>query len=120
MPPPDIVLLGANWNPRALLRAQLIEHGFDVVATDAWPMMRRHLRGEKPRLAIVDLQDLDGPMEVLRALRDLIKPDRVLVLTALGTAAPREIEALGFRAIARPIAIDDVVAAAAQLLRDAA
>jgi len=28
--PPDIVLLGAEWPSRALLRAQLIEEGFDV------------------------------------------------------------------------------------------
>jgi hypothetical protein len=51
-PSPDIVLLGAERQPRALIRAQLIEAGFDVVATDTWPMMRRHLRpGSKPRLS---------------------------------------------------------------------
>jgi len=53
--PPDIVLLSADRHTRAPLRAQLIEDGFEVVATDTWPMMREQLRpGSKPRLAIVD------------------------------------------------------------------
>ena len=52
--PPDVVLLAADWQPRALIRAQLIEQGFDVVATDTWPVMRRHLRaGTKPRIVLV-------------------------------------------------------------------
>lgn len=33
--PPDIVLLGPEWPERALLRAQLVEEGHDVVAIDA-------------------------------------------------------------------------------------
>ena len=37
----DIVLLGAERQTRALLRAQLIEEGLDVLATDTWPMMRQ-------------------------------------------------------------------------------
>ena len=41
---PDIVLLDAEWPSRALLRAQLIEDGFDVLATDTWTTMRRYLR----------------------------------------------------------------------------
>ena len=57
--PPDIVLLATEWQPRALLRAQLIEEGFEVLATDTWTTMRRYLRpGSKPLLAIVDLQGL--------------------------------------------------------------
>src|SRR5262245_66564429 len=83
LPPPDIVFLAPEWQPRALIRAQLIEEGFEVVATRSWPMMRRHLRpGSKPRLAIVDLKDLADPRSVLRDLAVLMKPDRVLVLSA--------------------------------------
>jgi hypothetical protein len=36
LPPPDIVLLAAEWQPRALIRAQLIEEAFEVVATDRY------------------------------------------------------------------------------------
>src|SRR4029077_10312004 len=85
-PSPDVVLLGAEWKTRALIRAQLIEEGFDVVATDTWSMMRRQLRpGLKPRLAVVDLKDLDEPGRVLGDLAVLMKPERVLVLAAAAT-----------------------------------
>ena len=118
---PDIALLGTAWEPRALLRAQLIEEGFDVVATSTWAMMRRWLQpGVQPKLAIVDLFDLDNARSVLRDLRVLMKPDRVLVLTALGTLASSDVEGLGFHAIARPIAIKDIVAAAARAIQGSA
>jgi DNA-binding response OmpR family regulator len=115
--PPDIVLLGTEWRSRALIRAQLIEEGFAVLATDDWATMRRHLRpGSKPSLAIVDLHGLSEPMRVLTDLKVLMKPTRVLVLAGLGTIPPIEIEQLGFRVIKRPIAVGDVVAAAAAIV----
>jgi hypothetical protein len=118
-PAPDVVLLAAEWQPRALLRAQLIEEGFDVLATDTWTAMRRCLRpGSKPALVIVDLQGLPEPDRVLNDLKVLMKPDRVLVLTALGTVAPNQIHALGFRVVGRPIPIASVVAAAASAIKE--
>jgi hypothetical protein len=116
-PPPDIVLLGAEWKTRALLRAQLIEEGFEVLATDTWPMMRRHLRpGSRPRLAIVDVKGLDEPEQVLRDLAVLMKPDRVLLLTAAATVPPSEISRLGFRLVRRPLTIAAVVSAVKAVL----
>lgn len=109
------MLLGVDWQARALLRAQLIEEGFDVVATDDWAAMRRQLGpGAKPRLAIVDLKSLPNPRQVLDDLRVLMQPDRVLVLGAIGTVDADEIARLGFRAVSRPIVIDDVVKAVRQ------
>src|SRR5258706_11041640 len=97
LPPADVVLLSADRHTRVPLRAQLIEDGFEVIATDTWPMMREHLRpGSKPRLAIVDLQGLERPQEVLDGLRVLMKPDRVLALTALGTVPAGEVPAARF------------------------
>jgi hypothetical protein len=115
---PDVVLLGVEWQPRALIRAQLIEEGFEVVATDTWPMMRRHLRpGFKPRLALVDLKGLSDPGGVLTDLRVLLKPERVLVLTAMSTVSPSDIERLGYRVLRRPVVIDDVVKVATRMIR---
>ena len=109
-PPPDIVFLAVAWQPRALIRAQLIEEGWEVVATSSWPMMRRHLRpGSKPRLAIVDLKDLPDPQAVLQDLRVLMKPECVLVLSAMGTVSPAEVESIGFRVLRRPFTIDDLI-----------
>lgn len=118
--PPDIVLLGAEWQPRGLLRAQLTEDGFEAVATNTWPMMRRHLRpGSKPQLAIVDLRGLPNPTEVLKDLSVLMKPSRVLVLTAIGTVQPADVDRLGFRALSRPVLMKTVVDTAAEMMRPA-
>ena len=115
--PHDVLLLAVDWQPRALIRAQLIEEGFDVVATDTWPAMRRQMRpGSKPRLALVDLKDLPDPDGVLRDLRVLMKPERVLVLTAAATMPPAEIERLGFRTLSRPVVIEDVVRTVAEAI----
>jgi hypothetical protein len=106
------------WQTRALLRAQLIEEGFEVLATDTWPMMRQYLRpGWKPRLAIVDLQGLPDPERALNDLRILMKPNRVLVLTAIHTVSPDTIEQLGFLVLKRPVPIGEVVSAAARTLQ---
>src|ERR1043166_2784730 len=119
-PPPDIVLLATEWRPRALIRAQLIEEGFEVVATNTWPMMRRHLRpGMKPQLALVDLKGLPNPVNLLNDLRVLMKPDHVLVLTALATISRSDMLRLRFRTVSRPIAIEDIVRAARDAIRAA-
>ncbi len=91
----------------------MIEDGLDVIATDTWPAMREHLRpGAKPRLAIVDLQNLESPDEVLDGLRAVMKPERVFVIGALASVAPGHAERTGFRFLARPLSIADIVRAA--------
>ena len=90
-----------------------------MLATDTWPMMRQYLRpGGKPRLAIVDLQGLPDPERVLSDLRVLMKPNRVLVLTAIDTVSPDAIDRLGFRVLKRPVSIGDVLNAAARALQE--
>jgi hypothetical protein len=69
---PDILLLGAEWPERALVRAELIEAGYDVVAIDAWPIPSQYRQpGVKPRVAIVDLQGL--PREVVAAAARVLR-----------------------------------------------
>jgi hypothetical protein len=115
--PPDIVILAVEWRPRAMIRAQLIEEGFDVAATNTWALMRGYLRpGSKPKLAMVDLHNLADSKEILRDLGLLMKPDRVLVLRASGTVTQAEIERLGFHVHNRPISIKDIIAAARVIL----
>lgn len=114
---PDVVVLGPEWPTRALLRAQLIEEGYEVVATDAWPIPRQYLRsGMKPRAVVVDLHGLPDPRSVLNELRLVIEPDSVLVLAALGTMSPNEIRVLGFHVMTRPARVGDIVAAVAKML----
>ena len=116
--PPDVALVGPEWPTRTLLRAQLLEERYEVVATDTWPIPTQYLRpGMKPRVVIIDLHGLEEPHTVLAELRVLFKPEAVLVITALGTIASEEIRRLGFRVIARPTSVGEIVAAAAALLR---
>jgi hypothetical protein len=117
---PDVLLLAPEWPERALLRAELIEAGYSVVAIDAWPIPRLYRRpGMKPGAAIVDLRGLPKPRTVLDELQFVMSPDRVLVITALGTLAVDEIREIGYHVVARPTSVRDVIAAAASLLASA-
>ena len=115
--PIHVLLLATDWRTRAPLRAQLIEEGFEVAATDEWRDARRHLRPEaKPRLVVVDLQGLPEADAVLRDLKVLMKPERVLAITAIGTASIESVRGLGFAVVARPVSIGDLVASIRGLL----
>jgi hypothetical protein len=115
--PVDIVLLSVNWDSRAALRAQLLEEGLEVVASDDWTTTRQLLRsGGRPRLVFVDLKDLPDADEVLDALHVLMKPGRVLVLTALASVPTSTVDRLGFRALHRPVTIEEVVGAISDAL----
>lgn len=111
------MLLAPEWAGRAPLRAQLIEEGFEVVAVDTWESARPQLRpGMKPGLVIVDLHGLENPETVLDNLRILMNPSRVLVVTALGTLPPAQVEGLGFHVLRRPVSVGDIVASVRSLL----
>lgn len=108
--PPDIILLGPEWPERALLRAQLIEEGYDVVALDVWPIPRLYRRpGMKPRVLLIDLRGLPDPRETLDEVRFVIPPDRVLVITALGGLTNDDVRRLGFPVIGRPATVSQIV-----------
>lgn len=119
MPPRiDILLIAAPWPERALLRAQLIEEGFEVVAVDSWPIPSEYARGpSKPRLVVVDLHELERPDHVLSGLRVLFDPGAVLVVTGLDTPDREAIARFGFAVLQRPTTIGEIVARAKALLQ---
>jgi hypothetical protein len=55
------------------------------------------------------LKELADPQDVLRDLRVLMKPERVLVLSAIGTIRREDIERLGFHVMPRPFVIEDLI-----------
>ncbi|HMF96790.1 MAG TPA: hypothetical protein VKE96_20970 [Vicinamibacterales bacterium] len=113
---PDVVILCVDRLTRVPLRAQLIEDGFEVIGTDSWPVMRTHLRpGRKPSFVIVDLQALDNPEQLLNDVRVLMKPERVIVLTMLGSIDTDELRRRGFVVVRRPVSIGSIVEAARAL-----
>lgn len=114
---PDVMLLGARQPDRALLRAQLIEEGYEVIAIDEWPMPRLYRRPEmKPRMMIVDLRDLPKPRETLEQITWVIPAERVLIVSALGTVPARDLRQIGFAVIERPATVGTIASAAGALL----
>ena len=115
--PPDVIVLGTEWPERALLRAQLIEEGHEVIALDTWPVPRLYRRaGMKPRVLLIDLHGLPNPRETLDEVRFVLPPERVLVVTALGSLAAEEVRKRGFNVIQRPATIGQIAAATGALL----
>jgi hypothetical protein len=99
------------------LRAQLIEEGYDVVAIETWPMPRAYRRAQMtPRVLLIELHGLPNPRQTLDEVRVVLTPERVLVVMAQGTLSAAEVEGLGFKVIARPATIAEIVAATAALL----
>lgn len=111
---PDVLLIANEWPDRSLVRAELIDAGYDVVAIDSWPIPGEP--GMQPRVMIVDLRGLSDPTTLLRQIPSILPPDRVLVITALGTISADELRRAGYRVISRPVRIGDIVAAAGELI----
>jgi hypothetical protein len=115
--PVDVIVLGAKWPERALLRAQLIEEGHQVIALDSWPIPRPYRRPDMtPRVLLIDLYELPKPRETLDEVRFLLPAERVLVVTALGSLTGQQVRELGFNVIERPTTIGKIVAATEALL----
>ena len=109
----DFLVIGPEWPLRALLRAELLERGYDVFAVDRWPV---DAHAETSRAVIIDLHGLDDPRGVLTALGQAVPPQRVLVVTALGTLPADDVRGMGFHVVARPARVDEIVAAATRVM----
>jgi DNA-binding response OmpR family regulator len=115
-PQADVLLVAADWRTRALLRAQLIESGAAVVATDSWPSARQHLLvSGLPRAVVLDLHALDAAASALRELASVVPPDRVLAIAEATTSVPADLAA-SVRILRRPVSIGEISRAATQML----
>lgn len=116
----DVLLIGAEWRTRALVRAELIEQGYEVVAVDEWPIPGGYVqRPETPRIAVVDLRGLPNPERVFEELGCHMGPERVIAVTAIGTIPADQLRQFGFQVVERPASVAQIVAAAARVLATA-
>jgi DNA-binding response OmpR family regulator len=109
---PDVLLIASEWRQRALIRAQLIEDGLDVMAIESSDEAELLLsrRAARPRAVILALEDEDQPEATLTALARLVSSDRLIVLTAAGALPADRARALGAsRVISRPYDVGEVV-----------
>jgi DNA-binding NtrC family response regulator len=113
----DVLLVAADWRSRVLLRAQLIEAGFQVCATDSWSSARQVLLTvDVDGIVVVDLLDLPTPTEVLRELSALVSPARLVIIGAAGTVPVHALRSVATAVLCRPLRVGDVVSAIARAL----
>jgi ActR/RegA family two-component response regulator len=117
-----LLLISGEWPLRALLRAELLERGYDVTAVDSFDEAELLLlrRAVAPSRVVFDLARVDHPAAALETLRRLVGSGRVVTLTSAGALPAAEVRALGFaHVLARPFSVADVVAEAAKAGPDA-
>lgn len=84
----QILIAGKDWSARALLRAQLIEEGFDVEAYEDVQEVVQRLWGstDMPSLLVVDLFGSANPSEDIATLSHWAK--LLPIWTLVGRSAP--------------------------------
>jgi hypothetical protein len=110
----DVLLLAAEWPERALLRAELIEAGCEVIAVDALPAAGSRMH---PRVAVIDLRELPNPRVDLETARSIVAANCTIVIAGLATLSVDELRQRGYEVIARPTSIKEIVTATLALLR---
>ncbi|TAM80659.1 MAG: hypothetical protein EPN47_15505 [Acidobacteria bacterium] len=102
----QILIIGKDWTARALLRAQLIEEGFEIEAYEDVKEVVRILWASQtmPSLLIADLfecEDLAGDAALLASWAKLVP---IWVLAGHGSAEAEPLEGQGFeRVLYRPV-----------------
>lgn len=116
----EILLIAADWQVRALVRAQLLEEGFEV---RAWPSLEPALThlirsGTQPRLILVEVQGAAGEERLLADLWRLAGEPPLIVCggapgrVTLGREGLPPLEAV----LLRPFRIGDLVELAQRVL----
>lgn len=101
-----ILIAGRDWSARALLRAQLIEEGFDVEAYETvGDVVQKLSRGRTaPLLLVVDLFENECPAKDVAMLSRWSKFVPIWILAGHATAQTEELDVQGFeKVLLRPV-----------------
>ena len=112
-----------NGEPRALVRAELLERGYEVRAVETWQEAELLLRtrGFVPDGVLFDVAAEREAERALETLAGFVPATRVLVLTSVNALSPQQIALRGFpRAVSRPLQIKILLRAMASMLGDPA
>jgi len=107
-----VVLVGKDWQTRALLRAQLIEEGLEVEAVEtvraALPTL--HEPALRPSLLIADLSSSEDPGAEAEQLAAWTAEIPVWIIATQNLLAERQLKSRGFESIlVRPIDMGELV-----------
>ncbi len=108
----QILIAGRDWTARALLRAQLIEEGFDAEAYDSVGDAVQRLWASRmmPSLLIADLFESESPAEDVATLSEWAKLLPIWILAGHGATGSEAIEGRGFeRVLFRPLDLGKLV-----------
>ncbi|HET9177734.1 MAG TPA: hypothetical protein VFQ24_05175 [Terriglobia bacterium] len=115
-----ILISGSDWTSRALLRAQLIEEGFEVEACEAVQEVVRLPWASKtmPALVVADLFESAHPAEDAVLLSRWAKLAPIWVLAGHGSAEAESLDGRGFeRVFYRPLDVGKLVQQIRERLR---
>ncbi|MBI4463377.1 MAG: hypothetical protein HY647_01625 [Acidobacteria bacterium] len=118
----SILLIGKDWKFRALLRAQLLEEGFEVKAYEtvsgALEDVAQHFH--PPQLILTDLSASDNPSAELEELAKWAARIPTWLLTSRTATPETEIAERGFeRVLFRPIRLGELVSQIQERLKQA-
>jgi len=111
----DVIIVGRDWQSRALLRAQLIEEGIDVEAHEAVaelgnPPARPHPKARFPKLLVADVFGSNDPEAELGRLAGWAKHFPVWIIVSPNVAPADKLKGGGFEEILfRPVDLGDLV-----------
>jgi DNA-binding response OmpR family regulator len=106
-------MISADWQFRALVRAQLVEEGYDVQAFPAWQVALAYLQHGTPRpaLTIIDTQDLRIEPHTVSRLWQLTREAPLLLCGDLLDRGLLDQEGMPpAHLLVRPFRVGDVVA----------
>lgn len=108
----QILIAGKDWTARALLRAQLIDEGFDVEAFEDVQTVVQLLWTSRamPSLLIVDLFESESSAEDVATLSHWVKLLPIWILAGHGVARADDLGVQGFeRVLFRPLDMGKLV-----------
>ena len=108
----EILLIAVDWQFRALVRAQLLEEGFEVRALPTLETALAYLArsGEQPDLTILDTQDVEIEGRALQDLWRLTGEVPYLLCGSALSQVPSSQEGMPpARLLLRPFRVGDVV-----------
>jgi DNA-binding response OmpR family regulator len=115
----EILLIAADWQLRALVRAQLLEEGYAVRALPSLEIALVHLlRSDgQPRLTIVDTQGLQVEARQLAELRRLTGQTPLILCGGVSGGGALAQEGLSpTEVLLRPFRVGDLVAQVRKVL----
>jgi len=107
-----IVIAGKDWQSRALLRAQLLDEGFDVEAHETIPEALVTLEPGTglPDLFIADISASDDPSADVEALSAWSRKVPIWIIASRAYIIEKGLKGHGFEMILlRPVDVDELV-----------